>query len=580
MFARGFLLCALACAAAAAVAQNEIWARRYNGPGNHFDRVTAMALDASGNVYVTGPAYPAGSQNNQNYVTIKYSSDGNELWLATYSVNDNDVSQAIVVDGNGNVYVSGSSGTVKYNFAGAQQWSRPPGGAIGLDPGGNLVIVGSSGGLAALWKYSPNGSLLWSQTFDAPGPGSDGLSAVAIDGSGDIFAAGARNRVHDKAFSDFLVLRYSASGDFQWDGFLAGSENLGDWAIAVALDPGGNPVVAGQVNVGTFDPAGDVAVAKFNRTSGDETWRDVYDGPDHLWDGAADLAIDSAGNSIVAGYTDRAATGYDYLTIKDGPGGARLWVKTFDGGASAFDTARSVAVDPADRIYVTGGAVQNVGQAPDYCTVKYEPNGQVKWIRRYDGPADDLDEAHSVLIDRLGNVLMAGESYGVGTVGDFATVKVGQSMASNVSIVTVGPGTLESGGFFELLASDSMYLVARPGIVFNNSIPPLQITVEGTATPETTSLLSFRVEGHTTSTNIVQRIYLYNFDSEEYVLFDIANGTLTDSVREVAVGGASSEYVQAITRRMRAKLTYKAAGPVFSFPWRARLDHVVWRNTP
>ncbi|MBA3726077.1 MAG: SBBP repeat-containing protein [Armatimonadetes bacterium] len=580
MKTRWFFLLVLALSVGAAMAQNEIWARRYNGPGNHFDRVAAMALDTAGNVHVTGPAYPAGSQTNQNYVTIKYSPDGNELWLSTFSLNDNDYPSAIAVDTSGNVYVSGSSGTVKYNSAGAQQWNRQPGGAIALDALGNIVIVGSSASEAALWKYSPNGTLQWARTFDAPGTGSDGLSAVAIDATGSVYAAGIRNRVHDEAASDFLVVKFTSAGAYLWDGFFAGAGNLGDWAAAIELDNNGNPVVAGNANVDAFSPAGDVAVAEFNRTTGVESWHDVYDGPDHLWDAAADLAMDSAGNSIVAGYTEKAATGSDYLTIKNGPGGARLWARTFDGGASAFDTARGVTVDQADRVYVTGGAVRMAGQAPDYCTVKYEPNGPLKWVRRYDGPADDLDEASSVLIDWLGNVLMAGESYGVGTVGDFATVKVGQSMASNVSTISVGPGVLESGSFFELLSSDSQYLVCRPGIVFNNSIPPLQITVEGTATPETTSLLSFRVEGHTTSTNIVQRIYLFNFETDEFVLFDTANTTLSDSVREVAVGGTSSEYIQFITRRMRAKITYKTAGPVFSFPWRARLDHVAWGNTP
>ena len=55
------------------------WVRRYNGPGNSGDQARAIAVDGSGNVYVTGGS--DGSGTSGDYATIKYDPQGNELWV-------------------------------------------------------------------------------------------------------------------------------------------------------------------------------------------------------------------------------------------------------------------------------------------------------------------------------------------------------------------------------------------------------------------------------------------------------------------------------------------------------------------
>ena len=113
-------------------AGQEQWVARYNGPGNQGDAAYAMAIDGSGNVYVTGVSI--GSGTDADYATIKYNSSGQEQWVARYNgpANGPDYGQAIAVDNAGNIYVTGWSrgagtdfdyATIKYDSAGQQQWA-------------------------------------------------------------------------------------------------------------------------------------------------------------------------------------------------------------------------------------------------------------------------------------------------------------------------------------------------------------------------------------------------------------------------------------------------------------------------
>ena len=92
-------------------AGDSIWVKRYNGVSNDIDKGNAIALDKSGNVFVTGSSKNATTAFD--YTTIKYSSDGAEEWTIKYTNSDfagsSDEPTGLYVDTMANIYVTGMS---------------------------------------------------------------------------------------------------------------------------------------------------------------------------------------------------------------------------------------------------------------------------------------------------------------------------------------------------------------------------------------------------------------------------------------------------------------------------------------
>ncbi|MGI8924555.1 MAG: SBBP repeat-containing protein [Fimbriimonadales bacterium] len=153
-------------------AGNEQWVTRYDGPWHNTDYAYALAVDTSGNIYVTGSSTGIGS--SEDYGTIKYDSAGNEQWVARYNgpMNGYDVANSLALDASGNVYVTGfSSGTgssfdyatIKYDSAGIEQWLTRYSGvangydlatALALDVSGNVYVTGYSAGTGSGFDYA------------------------------------------------------------------------------------------------------------------------------------------------------------------------------------------------------------------------------------------------------------------------------------------------------------------------------------------------------------------------------------------------------------------------------------------
>jgi hypothetical protein len=149
-------------------------------------------------------------------------------------------------------------------------------------------------------------------------------------------------------------------------------------------------------------------------------WTNRYNGPGNGWDQAIAVAVDGDNNVIVTGSSPGSGTYYDYATIKYSSDGVPLWTNRYNGPANNVDEALAVAVDSGNNVIVTGYSTGS-GSGYDYATIKYPSAGAPLWTNRYNGPGNGDDYANAVAMDGSNNVIVTGYSYN-GTNYDYATV--------------------------------------------------------------------------------------------------------------------------------------------------------------
>jgi uncharacterized delta-60 repeat protein len=419
------------------------WVKRYNGPGSGYDVAAAIGVDSSNNAYVTG--YSVGSGTQYDYATLKYDPAGTQVWVNRYNgdANGYDLAGALVVDrSDGSVYVTGTSRktaadsdyvTVKYSVAGVQYWVMAWGGvknlvdspaAIALDStDGSVCVAGKSKSPTtsddfATVKYAKGGAQLWSKLFNMPG-GISRAGFMAVDGAGNVHVTGIT--YSPKSYIDWLTVKYGAGGAKLWAKRGSGPGFLLDMPAAITLDDDGNVYLAGAWM--GFGTRRDYAVAKYD-PSGEILWAKRYDGPAHRDDEALAIVVDAQKNVYVTGYSQGTNDNADFATLKYDVAGNPVWVQRYNGAANANDKAVAIAIDSEGSIYVTGRS-DALTSSSAFVTVKYGANGAKKWEAQYDGPVPGggYNQPVGIAVDSTKNVYVAGKVYDPASGYDYAAVK-------------------------------------------------------------------------------------------------------------------------------------------------------------
>ncbi|MBK7445085.1 MAG: SBBP repeat-containing protein [Ignavibacteria bacterium] len=370
-----------------------LWSAKYNGPANKDDESRAIAVDGSGNVYVTGLSY---NTLNGDCVTIKYNSNGDSVWVKRYGSDAFDAGNSIAADNLGNVYVAATSvgsgtgqdyATIKYNSIGDTLWVRRCNPftnsdefatSIHLDDSNNVYVTGISwGGKFVTVKYDSEGVLKWTSVYNGPEFSQNGEITVMsdIDQYHNIYITG-RSLGTGTNF-DYATIKYNSAGVQQWAARYNGTGNYLDFPYGIKADGSGNVYVTGRSDgSGTGE---DFATIKYN-SSGEQQWVKRYNSAGGSGDGATSLGVDATGNIYVTGYSSGNGTSLDYVTIKYNSNGDQIWKIVYDNGSgiSAYDLPKALVLDNTGNIFVTGASTQNISE--DFCTIKYTQSVGIRQI--------------------------------------------------------------------------------------------------------------------------------------------------------------------------------------------------------
>jgi hypothetical protein len=373
-----------------------------------------------------------GPVNNADIFIVKYNSSGIAQWVQRAGGTNDDLVFDIALDASGNIYITGAIygtatfGTLppltplansdifvaKYNNSGTAIWAKRAGGAgthysggyaIALDATNNIYIVGEFGNTANfgstvsitstgssdifIAKYDNDGTALWAQK--AGGVMNDYAADLALDASGNIYIVGTfkgtasfgTTLISTAGTTDEVyIAKYNNNGAPQWAQRTGATKiNSEESNPSIALDALGNIYISGEftgtATFGTLTPitsvgSYDVFLAKYTNT-GTPIWVQRAGGV--YTDYPCSIALDASGNI--------------YFTVM------------FEGSAT-FGTLPT--------IYAPGGYNPNAAIYDnfDVCIVKYNSNGTPLWVQKGGGAKHDF--IYGVTVDVSGNVYTVG----------------------------------------------------------------------------------------------------------------------------------------------------------------------------
>ena len=333
-------------------------------------------------------------------------------WADQTGHNGIELTEAMAIDDQGNVYVVGTFTSAAISFGSHNLFKVSP-----LFPLTDLFVV----------KYDPSGNVLWAKS--AGGTEDDYALACTALPNGDVCVAGYYRSASitfgstqlnnlNNPYGDYFIVRYAADGSVVWAKDSNG--NSSDAIIGLQSDTEGNIYATGhftsaEINFGSTQltnfnaPKMDVFIVKFNG-DGNVVWAKSFGGAGDEAGNA--IAIDKEGNIFLTGdfsspfmtlgninlqndYPDH----HDLFITKLNSAGDFLWAKSAGGVDEDFGLA--VQADVSSNVFLGGyfkspalqfgnKTISNPGNPyGEIYLVKYDTNGNVGWAQSYGSDSSD-----------------------------------------------------------------------------------------------------------------------------------------------------------------------------------------------
>ncbi len=367
MLIRILMMLLVFVATAGATSVDTVWVRDVQATfGSSFIEAKHF-LDASGNVYVSWGSETI-ADDTTAYYTSKIGNNGNIIWARALTHSGDGcratLAADVVSDQSGDVYVAG-------RMECPQQ--------------GSAYAFG-------LVKYSASGDTLWTRSFH------DGASFSTIEVTDMILDRSGNPYITGMALTNLYLIKYLPNGDTAWVRVYNGGGNGLDRGNALATDSAGNIYVVGTTYSGTASL--DIVLLKYD-SQGSLLWERRYDS--EAADYGSGIAIDDYGDICVVGSSRPAGSGSNIVVVKYTAAGTELWARIYGKLEGVFATGTALAVDADRNIFVTGNR---------YLVAKYSPDGSRLWVSV--PSANILGEAHCMVADSQGSVIVSGEASNAG----------------------------------------------------------------------------------------------------------------------------------------------------------------------
>lgn len=417
---------------------SKIWESTYDAANNGIDAPTAMTTDTSGNIFITGISY---SGVSLDYITLKYNATGSLMWNMREGAGDATWNEptAITLDTAGNVIVTGYSPnpdgwlnyhTIKYNTNGEEIWTQDynyastapenPSDvtnsvpyAITTDSDNNIYIAGEFDtfvGHFGTIKYNADGAIQWTQDYKS---GTDRTQAFKIAVKDDILYVSG---THRGGFSNDgnVLISYSLTGEVNWvqettdfidsfDAELLFDDNNNIIVAARGLTPGPDGLLDTAVRAKKYSTAGEVlgradfVISSPEGTAGIKTM--------------AGAGLDNDGNIYFAINTYYTTMGAVFETVKSAFGTASpdvTWNNLYSNLGASHASMLYSFQDNNGGTVSTGTYYDFIDGAliPNYFIIKHNATGNLSWEKVYS--ATNGNPANGIIgrADNDGNIFV------------------------------------------------------------------------------------------------------------------------------------------------------------------------------
>lgn len=151
-------------------------------------------------------------------------------------------------------------------------------------------------------------------------------------------------------------------------------------------------------------------------------WGNRYNAPPDQSDEGRSIAVDNAGYVYVTGTSMNTAGNFDITTVKYSPSGSQVWVRIFDRGIGDNDEGRSLVLDANANVYIVGNSRGN-GTSTDIATIKYDSSGTQLWVSYFNGASNGFEEGRSIAVNNSGDVFVCGLTSDANFYFDAVTIK-------------------------------------------------------------------------------------------------------------------------------------------------------------